>query len=65
MYDAPGSCIQQVIIDSKVVNNEKAPVYITSEKSQLADKIIAEDDGIELNSDTNTEDHTPQQMTQI
>jgi ATP-dependent Clp protease ATP-binding subunit ClpX len=65
MYDAPGSCIQQVIIDSKVVNNEKTPVYITSEKSQLADKIIAEDDGIELSSDSNREDNTPQQMTQI
>jgi ATP-dependent Clp protease ATP-binding subunit ClpX len=62
MYDAPASCIKQVIIDSKVVNNEKMPVYITSEKSQMAEKIIAEDDGLELSSN---EDDTPQQMTQI
>lgn len=62
MYDAPASCIKQVIIDSKVVNNEKTPVYITSEKSQLAEKIIAEDDGLDLAS---TEDDVPQQMTQI
>ncbi|CAO3618715.1 unnamed protein product [Mucor fragilis] len=62
MYDAPASCIKQVIIDSKVVNNEKTPVYITSEKSQLAEKIIAEDDGLDLSS---TEDDVPQQMTQI
>lgn len=60
MYDTPGPCIKQVIIDSKVVNKEKSPIYITTEKSPLADKIIAEDDGIDL-----TEDDTQQQMTQI
>ncbi|RCH85136.1 hypothetical protein CU097_006489 [Rhizopus azygosporus] len=60
MYDTPGSCIKQVIIDSKVVNKEKSPIYITTEKSPLADKIVAEDDGIDL-----TEDDTQQQMTQI
>lgn len=62
MYDAPASCIKQVIIDSKVVNKEKNPVYITTEKSQLADKIITDDDGISL---THNEDDTQQQMTQI
>lgn len=59
MYDAPASCIKQVIIDSKVVSKEKSPVYITTEKSQLADKMIADDDGIIL---PQTEDDTPQQM---
>lgn len=46
MFDTPGSCIKQVVIDSKVVNKEKQPVYISSEDTQLADKIIAEDDGL-------------------
>ncbi|KAG1145543.1 hypothetical protein G6F37_006848 [Rhizopus arrhizus] len=60
MYDAPESHIKQVIIDSKVVNKKKAPIYLTSEKKQLADKIISEDDGIDL-----TEDDTQERMTQI
>ncbi|KAI7904592.1 P-loop containing nucleoside triphosphate hydrolase protein [Cokeromyces recurvatus] len=65
MYDAPGSCIKQVIIDSKVVNHKKPPVYITSEKSQLAEKILAEDDGIDLLQSTNEENTLhQQQMTQ-
>jgi ATP-dependent Clp protease ATP-binding subunit ClpX len=62
MFDAPASCIKQVIIDSKVVKKEKSPVYITTEKSQLADKIIAEDDGVSL---PQNEDDTQKQMTQI
>ncbi|KAI8048204.1 P-loop containing nucleoside triphosphate hydrolase protein [Thamnidium elegans] len=62
MYDAPASCIKQVIIDSKVVNKEKTAVYITTEKSQMADKMIADDDGVSLPLN---EDDTPQQMTQI
>lgn len=62
MYDAPASCIKQVIIDSKVVNKEKSPLYITTEKSHLADKMIAEDDGVNL---PQSEDDTPQQMTQV
>jgi ATP-dependent Clp protease ATP-binding subunit ClpX len=59
MYDTPASNIRQVIIDSKVVGNEKAPVYFTNEKSHVAEKIISEDDGL-----TSDEDF-PQQMTQI
>lgn len=62
MYDAPSSCIKQVVIDSKVVKKEKSPVYITTEKSQLADKIIAEDDNASL---PQNEDDTQQRMTQI
>lgn len=62
MYDAPSSCIKQVVIDSKVVRKEKSPVYITSEKSQLADKIIADDDNVSL---PQNEDDTQQRMTQI
>ena len=66
MYDAPGSCIKQVVIDSKVVNKEKNAVYITTEKSQLADKIIAEDDGVSAApTQTSNEDDTQKQMTQI
>ncbi|CAO3697269.1 unnamed protein product [Rhizopus stolonifer] len=60
MYDAPGSNIKQVIIDSKVVNKRKVPVYITSEKSTIVDKMIAEDDGVDL-----LEDDTQKRMTQI
>lgn len=63
MFDAPGSLIKQVIIDSKVVNKEKNAVYITSDKSQLADKIIADDDNVDLfQEDSNSK---RQQMTQI
>lgn len=62
MYDAPSSCIKQVVIDSKVVKKEKSPVYITTENSQLADKIIAEDDNVSL---PQNEDDTQQRMTQI
>lgn len=60
MYDAPGSHIKQVIIDSKVVNKKKSPIYISNEKSRLADEIISEDDGIDL-----VEDDTQERMTQI
>lgn len=60
MYDAPGSNIKQVVIDSKVVNKRKVPVYITSEKSTIVDKMIAEDDGVDL-----SEDDTQKRMTQI
>jgi ATP-dependent Clp protease ATP-binding subunit ClpX len=59
MYDTPASNIRQVIIDSKVVRNEKAPVYFTNEKSHVAEKIISEDDGLTSDEDI------PQQMTQI
>ncbi|KAG2230784.1 hypothetical protein INT48_006806 [Thamnidium elegans] len=52
----------RLIIDSKVVNKEKTAVYITTEKSQMADKMIADDDGVSLPLN---EDDTPQQMTQI
>jgi hypothetical protein len=60
MYDAPGSHIKQVIIDSKVVNKKKSPIYISNEKSRLVDEIISEDDGIDL-----VEDDTQERMTQI
>lgn len=61
MYDAPGSYIKQVVIDSKVVAKEKPPVYIGTEQKRLADQIIAEDDGT---SDDKSEGYQ-QQMTQI
>ncbi|KAG1146323.1 hypothetical protein G6F37_004890 [Rhizopus arrhizus] len=60
MYDAPGSHIKQVVIDSKVVNKKKSPIYISNEKSRLVDEIISEDDGIDL-----VEDDTQERMTQI
>ncbi|KAI9246523.1 P-loop containing nucleoside triphosphate hydrolase protein [Sporodiniella umbellata] len=60
MYDTPGSQIKQVVVDSKVVYRQKRPVYITSENSSLADKIVSEDD------DTHSvEDDTQKRMTQI
>lgn len=62
MYEAPGSLIKQVVVDSKVVNKEKQPIYITAEKSPLADKVIAEDDNIQVFEDSK---HQQQQMTQM
>lgn len=61
MYEAPGSYIRQVVIDSKVVTKQKPPIYLASEQKHLADQIIAEDD--------DTEDSKPlevrHQMTHI
>lgn len=60
MFDTPGSRIKQVVIDSKVVNKEKQPIYITNEEPQLADKIIAEDDNLDY-----FHEDDKQQMTQM
>ncbi|CAO3670136.1 unnamed protein product [Rhizopus stolonifer] len=60
MYDTPGSHIKQVVIDSKVVDKKKTPIYIATENSALVEKIIAEDDGIDL-----TEEVAQERMTQI
>jgi ATP-dependent Clp protease ATP-binding subunit ClpX len=50
MFDTPSSCVKQVIISSKVVNNEKKPIYLGKEQRHLGDKIIATDDGEENNN---------------
>ncbi|KAG0191100.1 hypothetical protein DFQ28_000998 [Apophysomyces sp. BC1034] len=51
MYDAPGSYIAQIVIDSKVVNKEKSPIYLGDDQKHLAEKIIAEDDDTEVHSE--------------
>ncbi|KAI8884140.1 ClpX, ATPase regulatory subunit [Backusella circina FSU 941] len=60
MYDTPSSSVREVVIDSKVVQSEKPAAYFTSENSPLADKLIAEDDGLALN-----DEDTPQEMTLV
>lgn len=49
MYDTPASCVEQVIINSKVVSGDKKAIYLGKDQKHLSDKIIAEDD----NEDTN------------
>lgn len=60
MYDTPCSSIREVVIDSKVVQNNKSAIYFTSENRPLAEKIIAEDDDLVLN-----DEDTPQEMTLV
>ncbi|KAI8886715.1 ClpX, ATPase regulatory subunit [Backusella circina FSU 941] len=45
MYDTPSSCVKNVVIDSKVVDQSKKPIYLGKDQAHLADKIIADDDG--------------------
>ncbi|KAJ8654038.1 ATP-dependent Clp protease, ATP-binding subunit ClpX [Lichtheimia ornata] len=45
MYDVPGSHITKVIIDSKVIANEKPAIYLSKDQEHLGQEIIAEDDG--------------------
>lgn len=49
MYDTPASCVEQVIINSKVVSGEKKAIYLGKDQKHLSDKIIAEDDGQDTN----------------
>lgn len=63
MYETPGSYIRHVVIDSKVVAEEKAPIYLGADQAEFAKELIAEDDG-------NAEDRQEttavrQQMTQV
>ncbi|KAI8365190.1 P-loop containing nucleoside triphosphate hydrolase protein [Radiomyces spectabilis] len=66
MYDAPGTPITQVVIDSKVVSKKKAPIYLRQDQQGLAEKIIAEDDGTSDASSSLDQDMAEhQQMTHI
>ncbi|KAI9032747.1 P-loop containing nucleoside triphosphate hydrolase protein [Phycomyces nitens] len=58
MYDAPGSYIRQVVVDSKVVDKQKPAVYISHHQKQLADTIVSQDDGSEADSDTREQEMT-------
>ncbi|KAG0179774.1 hypothetical protein DFQ29_001684 [Apophysomyces sp. BC1021] len=46
MYETPGSNIRQIVIDSKVVANEKPPIYLGHNSKELIDKILAADDDV-------------------
>ncbi|KAI9007541.1 P-loop containing nucleoside triphosphate hydrolase protein [Phycomyces nitens] len=48
MFDVPGSTIQQVVIDSKVVEG-KTPIYLDHCQTELAAQILATDDGLDDN----------------
>lgn len=50
MYDTPSSCVKQVVISSKVVTKEKKAIYLGKDQRQLGDKIIAADDGEDMNT---------------
>lgn len=50
MYDTPSSSVKQVVINSKVVTNEKKAIYLDKDQIQLGDKMIAEDDAKDINS---------------
>ncbi|GAN07979.1 clpX ATPase regulatory subunit [Mucor ambiguus] len=50
MYDTPASCVEQVIINSKVVSGDKKAIYLGKDQKHLSDKIIAEDDGQDTNA---------------
>ncbi|KAI8636562.1 P-loop containing nucleoside triphosphate hydrolase protein [Parasitella parasitica] len=50
MYDTPASCVEQVVINSKVVSGEKKAIYLGKDQKHLSDKIIAEDDGEDSNA---------------
>ncbi|KAI8365603.1 ATP-dependent Clp protease, ATP-binding subunit ClpX [Choanephora cucurbitarum] len=44
MYDTPSSWIKQVVINSKVVLNQRKAIYLGYEQGHIADKLIAQDD---------------------
>ncbi|EPB83127.1 hypothetical protein HMPREF1544_10112 [Mucor circinelloides 1006PhL] len=50
MYDTPASCVDQVIINSKVVSGDKKAIYLGKDQKHLSDKIIAEDDDEDTNA---------------
>lgn len=58
MYDTPASCVEQVIINSKVVSGEKKAIYLGKDQKHLSDKIIAEDDGQDTNPNENLQQAT-------
>ncbi|ORX54533.1 ClpX, ATPase regulatory subunit [Hesseltinella vesiculosa] len=44
MFDTPSSFVRHVVIDSKVVKKEKAPVYLVEDQRALVDQLISQDD---------------------
>lgn len=50
MYDTPSSCVKQVIINSKVVTNEKKPIYLGKDQRHVGDKIIVLDDDEDISN---------------
>lgn len=50
MYDTPSSCVKQVIINSKVVTNEKEPIYLCKDQRHVGDKIIVLDDDEDISN---------------
>ncbi|OBZ81635.1 ATP-dependent Clp protease ATP-binding subunit ClpX [Choanephora cucurbitarum] len=44
MYDTPSSWVKQVVINSKVVLNQRKAIYLGYEQGHIADKLIAQDD---------------------
>ncbi|KAI9300704.1 hypothetical protein BJ944DRAFT_272582 [Cunninghamella echinulata] len=46
MFDAPSSHIRHVVIDSKVINKEKSPVYLAQGQDSMVEEILAEDDNV-------------------
>ncbi|CAO3630870.1 unnamed protein product [Cunninghamella blakesleeana] len=46
MFDAPSSYIRHVIIDSKVVNKDKKPVYLAQGQETMVEEILTEDDQV-------------------
>lgn len=50
MYDTPSSCVKQVIINSKVVTNEKEPIYLGKDQRHVGDKIIVLDDDEDISN---------------
>lgn len=58
MYDVPGSHITKVIIDSKVIANEKPAIYLSKDQEHLGQEIIEEDDGVENKHEGNQQQIT-------
>ncbi|KAI8081671.1 ATP-dependent Clp protease, ATP-binding subunit ClpX [Halteromyces radiatus] len=52
MFDAPGSNINQVVIDRDVVEKRKPALYLRHGQQHLGDKMIADDDDGSLNTST-------------
>ncbi|KAI8353326.1 ClpX ATPase regulatory subunit [Blakeslea trispora] len=44
MFDTPSSWVKQVVINSKVVLNQRKPIYLGDQQGHVADKLIAQDD---------------------
>ncbi|KAI9278403.1 P-loop containing nucleoside triphosphate hydrolase protein [Phascolomyces articulosus] len=65
MYESPNSHIRHVVIDSQVVSKQKPAIYLGTGQEHIAAKIIAEDDGIELNIEEQVqqEESTPSVST--